>query len=62
MRHKRVPIVCQDAEPNHGIQGVSVPPMEDPTSTAETMLALLNEAILVGPRPRPDPEGIVWVT
>ena len=35
---------------------------EDPIITYETILALLDEAVLVGRRSAPDPEGVVWVS
>ena len=38
------------------------PSYEDPIITAETILALLDEAVLVGPRSAPDPTGVVWVS
>jgi hypothetical protein len=38
------------------------PCWEDPIITYETILALLDEAVLVGQRSTPDPEGIVWVS
>ena len=40
---------------------VSAPCWEDPILTYETILALLDEAVLVGPRSALDAEGIVWV-
>ena len=38
------------------------PSREDPIITYETMLVLLDEAVLVGQRSAPDPEGVVWVS
>ncbi|CAA9426717.1 MAG: hypothetical protein AVDCRST_MAG03-2945 [uncultured Rubrobacteraceae bacterium] len=38
------------------------PSFEDPILTAETILVLLDEAVLVGRRSAPDPEGVVWVS
>ncbi len=38
------------------------PFFDPPEANAETILALLDEAILVGTRSIPDPEGIVWVS
>ncbi len=38
------------------------PCWEDPIITHETILALLDEAVLVGQRSTPDPVGIVWVS
>jgi hypothetical protein len=35
---------------------------EDPILTYETILVLLDEAVLVGQRSAPDPEGVVWVS
>ena len=40
---------------------VGDPSWEDPIITAETILALLDEAVLVGPRSAPDADGVVWV-
>ena len=40
---------------------VGDPGWEDPIITYETILALLDEAVLVGPRSALDAEGIVWV-
>ena len=34
----------------------------DPITTCGTILALLDETVLVGPRSAPDPEGVVWVS
>ena len=39
---------------------VGDPGWEDPILTYETILALLDEAVLVGRRSAPDPEGVVW--
>ncbi len=41
---------------------VGDPSFEDPIVTYETILALLDEAVLVGRRSAPDPEGVVWVS
>ena len=41
---------------------VGDPCREDPISTYQTTLALLDEAVLVGPWSAPDPEGAVWVS
>ena len=41
---------------------VGDPCWEDPIITYETILALLDEAVLVGQRSAPDPEGVVWVS
>ncbi|MDP9438566.1 MAG: hypothetical protein M3P49_07465, partial [Actinomycetota bacterium] len=41
---------------------MGVPSFEDPILTAETILVLLDEAVLVGQRSAPDPEGVVWVS
>ncbi len=38
------------------------PSWEDPIITAETILAVLDEAVLAGQRSAPDPEGVVWVS
>jgi hypothetical protein len=35
---------------------------EDPITTYEIILVLLDEAVLVGQRSAPDPEGVVWVS
>ena len=35
---------------------------EDPITTYEVILVLLDEAVLVGQRSAPDPEGVVWVS
>jgi hypothetical protein len=40
---------------------VGDPCWENPIIIYETILALLDEAVLVGPRSAPDAEGIVWV-
>ena len=40
---------------------VGDPFWEDSIITYETVLALLDEAVLVGQRSAPDPEGVVWV-
>lgn len=44
------------------LSAVGDPPFEDPIVTYETILALLDEAVLVGRRSAPDPEGVVWVS
>ncbi len=44
-----------------GLLEAGDPSIGNPISAADTILALLDEAILVGPRSRPDPEGIIWV-
>ena len=41
---------------------VGPPCWEDPIITYETILALLDEAVLVGQRSAPDPEGVVWLS
>ena len=41
---------------------VGDPCWEDPIMTYEVILALLDEAVLVGQRSAPDPEGVVWVS
>jgi len=41
---------------------VGDPCWENPIITYETILALLDEAVLVGQRSAPDPEGVVWVS
>ena len=41
---------------------VGDPRWEDPIITCETVLALLDEAVPVGRRSAPDPEGVVWVS
>ena len=41
---------------------VGDPCWEDPIITYETILADLDEAVLVGQRSAPDPEGVVWVS
>jgi len=41
---------------------VSFPSFEDPVSTHGTILALLDEAVLVGQRSTPDREGVVWIS
>ena len=41
---------------------VGDPCWEDPIITYETILAVLDEAVLVGQRSAPDPEGVVWVS
>ena len=41
---------------------VGGPCWEDPIITYQTILALLDEAVLVGRRSAPDPEGVVWVS
>jgi hypothetical protein len=41
---------------------VGDPFWEDPIITYETILALLDEAVLVGRRFAPDPEGVVWIS
>ncbi len=38
------------------------PARKDPIFTYETILAVLDEAVLVGQRSAPDPEGVVWVS
>ncbi len=38
------------------------PSWEDSIITHETILAVLDEAVLVGQRSAPDPEGVVWVS
>ena len=35
---------------------------EDPITTYEVILVLLDEAVLVGQRSAPDPEGVVWIS
>ena len=35
---------------------------EDPITTYEVILVLLDEAVLVGQRSAPDPEGVVWAS
>jgi len=40
---------------------VGDPSWEDSIMTYEVILAVLDEAVLVGPRSAPDAEGIVWV-
>ncbi len=44
------------------LSAVGDPSFEDPIITYETILALLDEAVLVGRRSAPDPEGVVWVS
>jgi len=44
------------------LSAVGDPCWEDPIITYETILALLDEAVLVGRRSAPDPEGVVWVS
>ena len=41
---------------------VGDPCWEDPIMTYEVILALLDEAVLVGQRSVPEPEGVVWVS
>ena len=38
------------------------PSWEDSITTADTILAVLDEAVLVGQRSAPDPEGVVWLS
>ena len=45
-----------------GLSAVGAPSFEHPIITYETILTLLDEAVLVGRRPAPDPEGVVWVS
>ena len=44
------------------LSAVVDPSFEDPIITYETILVLLDEAVLVGRRSAPDPEGVVWVS
>ena len=44
------------------LSAVGDPSFEDPILTYETILALLDEAVLVGRRSAPDPESVVWVS
>ncbi len=44
------------------LSAVGDPFFEDPIITHETILALLDEAVLVGRRSAPDPEGVVGVS
>ena len=38
------------------------PSWEDPIIAVDTILAVLDEAVLVGQRSAPDPEGVVWLS
>jgi hypothetical protein len=44
------------------LSAVGDPSFENQIITHEAILALLDEAVLVGRRSAPDPEGVVWVS